>query len=73
MDRSSIIDVIEQIVHPKAENAPNILEELHLATLPSVSEIHDDIERKLLLPPRNLPSHWLPSYQVFGGFYHRFR
>ncbi|KAF8963922.1 antiviral helicase [Flammula alnicola] len=64
MDFHSRTEVLDQIVHPKAEGATDILRQLHLASAPSTSEIHEDIEQLLLLPPRTLPSHWLPSYQV---------
>ncbi len=64
---SSIIDGIEQIVHPNSENAQKLLEHLRLAASPSTSQIHSDIEQHLLFPPQTLPGNWLPTYQVLGG------
>ncbi|KAF8203919.1 antiviral helicase [Pholiota molesta] len=58
------IEAVDQIVRPRAEDSSHILQQLHLASTPSSSEIHGEIEQLLLLPPKTLPNHWLPSYQV---------
>jgi antiviral helicase SKI2 len=67
MDVSQQLELINQIVHPKAEDASTILQQLRLSP-PTRKEIHEDIERRLLLPPQTFPQQWLPSYQVFGRF-----
>ncbi|KAL0576871.1 Antiviral helicase ski2 [Marasmius crinis-equi] len=56
--------LIDQILHPAPENASRILGRLGLANLPAREEVHREIESKLLLPQDELPSHWLPKYQV---------
>lgn len=61
-------DFLDQIVHPRPKNRSEILESLHLASFSSTSEIHENIEKLLLSPPRAIPDHWLSSYQVFDGF-----
>jgi antiviral helicase SKI2 len=65
MDRLQQLEFINQIVHPKAEDASIILQQLHLSP-PTREEIHKDIERRLLLPPTTFPQQWLPSYQVLA-------
>ena len=67
MDVSRQLELINKIVHPKPEDASTILQQLHLSP-PTRKEIHEDIEHRLLLPPRTFPQQWLPSYQVFGSF-----
>lgn len=67
MDASLQLELIDQILHPKAEDASTILQQLHFSP-PTRQEIHENIERRLLLPPQTFPQQWLPSYQVFGRF-----
>ncbi|KAF9556418.1 antiviral helicase [Agrocybe pediades] len=64
MDPETHSKVVDQIVHPTANDAPAILERLQLASPPTTAEIHQDIEKLLLLPPPSLPPQWLPSYQI---------
>ncbi|KAF8167466.1 antiviral helicase [Crassisporium funariophilum] len=64
MDVKEQLELIHQVVHPSPEDAATILQRLRLAALPTRDEIHDDIEKQLLLPPKTFPSSWLPSYQV---------
>ncbi|CAA7264771.1 unnamed protein product [Cyclocybe aegerita] len=59
-----IVSSVERIVNPDAENAHELLQQLRLTSSPSAAQIHQDIEKRLLLPNQSLPSHWLPSYQV---------
>lgn len=67
MDIDKLADVIHQIVHPGNNDAIQVLESLELSDLPSGDDVHRQLEENLLLPCEQLPSHWLPSYQVCGG------
>ncbi|KAF8910025.1 ATP-dependent RNA helicase [Gymnopilus junonius] len=64
MDIESHLEVVDQIINPRPEDASHILEQLRLASPSSASEIYDDLERALLLPPQSFLDQWLPSYQV---------
>ncbi|KAK1233069.1 Antiviral helicase ski2 [Marasmius sp. AFHP31] len=64
MDVDERVGLIDQILHSKPESASELLERLELAGLPSREKVHREIESKLLLPQDELPSHWLPKYQV---------
>ncbi|KAF9469690.1 antiviral helicase [Collybia nuda] len=64
MDTVKQSEIIHQIVNPDRKNAESILEDLQLSGLPSRDQIHQEIERRFLLPRETLPNHWLPSYQV---------
>ena len=70
MDINLRDESFDQIVYPQAKGSSKILQGLHLASFSSTSEIHEDIEKLLLSPPRAVPDYWLPSYQVFGGFFY---
>lgn len=63
-DGLEIGQIIEQIVNPESSNAQSILKQLGLAHCPDREQIHRDIENKILRPPRALPAHWLPNYQM---------
>lgn len=67
MDTTKQSELIHQILYPDNDDAHGILEDLQLAGLPSPDLVHQEIERKLLLPRETLPNHWLPSYQVCDG------
>ena len=69
MDLNHHEKILEDILHPRAERAQEILENLGLARLPSREEVFDEIEKKLLLPKDKLPAHWLPTYQVSVFFF----
>ncbi|KAG1754810.1 ATP-dependent RNA helicase [Suillus paluster] len=56
--------VMDQILHPRREDADQILEDLELAGFPTRDKVHQEIEAKLLLPPDRIPEHWLPTYQI---------
>lgn len=58
-------DLLDQILNPTSSNADGLLSELGLAALPSRDEVHRQIETDLLLPKESLPSHWLPTYQLW--------
>ncbi|KAK7465266.1 Antiviral helicase ski2 [Stygiomarasmius scandens] len=64
MDVEKQTELIDQILHPDSQNAEKILEQLGIAGLPSREQVHREIEEKLLLPREQLPSHWLPKYQI---------
>lgn len=64
MDINPHFEVLDQIVNPSGEDASKILGRLQLATTPTASEVHEDIEKRLLLPPKTFPAQWLHSYQV---------
>ncbi|CCM03670.1 uncharacterized protein FIBRA_05814 [Fibroporia radiculosa] len=64
MDLGKKEQILQQILDPRADAAPNILAELGLYGLPSRDEVHREIEEKLLLPKDHLPDHWLPTYQI---------
>lgn len=64
MDVGLQIELIHQIVNPRAEDAEALLESLGLAGFPSQEQVHRDIEQKLLLPPQSFPKSWLPEFQV---------
>lgn len=64
-DMELLDELIGEIVHPRPEAAPLLLEQLKLASLPTPDEVHEDIERKLLLPPRAFPVEWSSYYQVY--------
>ncbi|KAH9486365.1 Putative ATP-dependent RNA helicase [Psilocybe cubensis] len=64
MDMNSRLEVIDRIVNPSIEDASKFLARLQLAETPTASEVHNDIEKRLLLPPSTFPDQWLPSYQI---------
>ncbi|TFK41940.1 ATP-dependent RNA helicase [Crucibulum laeve] len=64
MDVEKQTKLIQQIVHPRREDASALLKDLHLAGIPSREQIHQELEERLLLPRQTLPSNWLPHYQV---------
>ncbi|KAF9270829.1 ATP-dependent RNA helicase [Marasmius fiardii PR-910] len=64
MDIKEQVGLIDQVLHPEPENATTLLEALQLANLPSREKVLQEIETTLLLPQDELPSHWLPKYQV---------
>lgn len=66
MDVGLQIELIHQIVNPRAEDAEALLESLGLAGFPSQEQVHRDIEQKLLLPPQSFPKSWLPEFQALG-------
>lgn len=68
MDVGLQIELIHQIVNPRAEDAEALLESLGLAGFPSQEQVHRDIEQKLLLPPQSFPKSWLPEFQVWAQF-----
>ncbi|KDR85602.1 hypothetical protein GALMADRAFT_234567 [Galerina marginata CBS 339.88] len=57
-------EALDQIAHPRADRAFHILERLNLASPLKISQVHEDIENLLLLPPQRFLDRWLPSYQV---------
>ena len=63
-DMSSYADLLDKIVYSDTENANQLLADLGLDGVPSPETIHEEIERNLLLPPKNFPDHWLPYYQT---------
>jgi antiviral helicase SKI2 len=65
MDVEKQAELINKILHPDPRNSQQLLKELGLAGLPSRAEVHQEIEKKLLLPREKLPPHWLPKYQVY--------
>lgn len=67
MDSAKHHQVIQQILSPtlNTNEKDEILNDLGLNGLPSREHVHREIEEKLLLPQETLPSHWLPSYQVY--------
>jgi len=69
MDVNLRDEFFDQIVYPQDKSPSEILQGLHLASFSSTSEIHEDIEKLLLSPPRAVPDNWLSSYQVFGRFF----
>jgi len=69
---STIIDIVDKTVYPNPENSQSLLEDLGLAGTPSTTEIHDDIEQRLLLPRQTLPVSWLPTYQMFETCYREY-
>lgn len=56
--------VDEQIAHPNAQDADEILAQLGLDKLPTKEEVHKTIEEEYLTPRTTLPKHWLPTYQM---------
>ncbi|KAH7915723.1 ATP-dependent RNA helicase [Hygrophoropsis aurantiaca] len=56
--------MIDRILNPVAEDADHLLEDIGLASFPSREQVHREIEAKLLLPPDQLPEHWLSTYQI---------
>lgn len=64
MSAETELDVTEILSNPNPEDAPRILEALGLAGLPTREDVDQEIERSLLLPPTQLPDHWLPTYQA---------
>ncbi|KIJ66348.1 hypothetical protein HYDPIDRAFT_86124 [Hydnomerulius pinastri MD-312] len=56
--------IIKQILNPAHEDAPRLLQEISLGTIPSREQVHKEIEAKLLSPPDTLPDHWLSTYQI---------
>ena len=60
----SFASVLDAVVRPDGSNADRILEELGLDRVPPRSQVHREIEDRLLLPKEKLPDHWLPQYQV---------
>ncbi|KAH8099717.1 antiviral helicase [Cristinia sonorae] len=58
------LDVVHDILNPRQERAQVTLAELGFAGLPSREDVHSEIEAKLLVPKSQVPSHWLPTYQV---------
>ncbi|PPR06143.1 hypothetical protein CVT26_005365 [Gymnopilus dilepis] len=64
MDADFHLRVVDRVLSRRPEDTVRTLRELKLASPSSASEIHDDIEKALLLPPRSFPDQWLPSYQV---------
>jgi len=56
--------LIRNILDPKHGNARAILNVLGLDGTLSRTQVHSQIERKLLLPQKKLPDHWLPTYQM---------
>jgi antiviral helicase SKI2 len=61
---SSYADLLEKIIHPDPTNAAELLAELGLDGIPTPEQVHEEIEQKLLLPPKRFPDHWLPYYQT---------
>jgi hypothetical protein len=68
MDGSRHQELIRQILSPTSNPVDKdvLLKDLGLDGLPSPEHVHREIEEKLLLPRETLPSHWLPTYQVYG-------
>ncbi|KJA28622.1 hypothetical protein HYPSUDRAFT_129128 [Hypholoma sublateritium FD-334 SS-4] len=64
METDTRSESLGYILHPNPEDSSHILQDLQLASSPSSSQVYERIEQIFLLPPRTLPSHWLPSYQV---------
>lgn len=56
--------LISQIVNPRQEDTPVLLDELGLAGPASQEQVLQDIESKLLLPPTGFPEHLLSTYQI---------
>ncbi|KAH9920208.1 antiviral helicase [Epithele typhae] len=56
--------LIHKICIPSGSDADELLAHLRLANLPTKEQVHDQIERNLLLPRPRLPDHWLPKYQL---------
>ena len=57
--------LIEQILHPEQADGTQLRKDLHLDP-PEPADVFEDIEKNHILPPRRIPSHWLPSYQMSG-------
>ncbi|KAG5639554.1 hypothetical protein H0H81_012225 [Sphagnurus paluster] len=64
MDTDKQSELIQQILHPNANDITPLLRNLDLSGLPGREKVHKEIEERLLLPRETLPKHWLPSYQV---------
>lgn len=56
--------LVDCILNPNPDNADAILASLGLATLPTRQQVHEQIEKNLILPRSSLPDHWLPTYQL---------
>ncbi|PSS29697.1 hypothetical protein PHLCEN_2v2845 [Hermanssonia centrifuga] len=65
MEDDEHLESVEQILRPKHNHAEKILNDLGLDGLPSQERVYQEIEEKLLLPKEKLPSHWLPTYQIY--------
>jgi antiviral helicase SKI2 len=65
MDTHEQAVIIDRILQTSPDNAEKLLEELGHASLPSREQVHRAIETKLLLPPKRIPDHWLPTYQMY--------
>lgn len=65
MDADLQRQLIHDILHPENVNTQDILEDLGVGSVPTREQIHREIEEKLLLPQDRLPSHWLPSHQMW--------
>ena len=61
----SHLEILEDILNPRPERAQGTLAELGLSGLPSREDVHREIEAKLLVPKSQIPSHWLPTYQMY--------
>ena len=59
-------ELVQGIRDPSPTRAAALLSELSLANPPSREKIHEEIQERLLLPSEQLPTHWLPTYQVYG-------
>lgn len=64
MEADMFSGALESATHPTSENADKILQDLGLASTPARSDVHENIEQVLLLPPQTLPAQWLPLYQM---------
>ncbi|TFK77500.1 antiviral helicase [Pluteus cervinus] len=64
MDTEELGKLIQHIVDPPLRGEEELCEILGLSGPPSQEQIHQEIEKKLLLPSSRFPGHWLPSYQV---------
>lgn len=63
MDGPEQSSLIERIVNPISQD--EALDALGLSKLPSRDQVRNEIEQKLLVPREILPSHWLPTYQMY--------
>lgn len=56
--------LLADIVNPKPETAERLLKELGLSGVPDREHVHQELEKRFLLPNDTLPTHWLPTYQI---------
>ncbi|KAA1471410.1 antiviral helicase [Dentipellis sp. KUC8613] len=64
MPDTPLDEILDNVVNPRHENLHKLLADLGLDGIPSREQVHREIEDKLLLPKEQLPSDWLPEYQI---------